>query len=139
MMSENLITGNIIFYCKKWEETVRFYKDRLNLPVNFSNDWFVEFSITATSRLSIADEKRASVKSGGGQGVTLSLEVEDIKMVREDMLKSGLKPTLIWKHPWNARVFHLFDPEGHRIEIWQTLADQTNLLHKSDTEPSGSC
>ena len=22
---------------------------------------------------------------------------------------------------WNARVFYLFDPEGHRIEIWQSV------------------
>ena len=32
----------------------------------------------------------------------------------------GLEPTRIQEHPWDARVFHLFDPEGHRIEIWQS-------------------
>lgn len=122
MNSDNsLITANIILYCKEWEKTVRFYKDQLHLPVNFSTDWFVEFCLTANSRLSIADEKRSSIKSCGGKGVTLALEVEDIEAVREYTEKIGLKPTVISKHPWDARVFYLFDPEGHRIEIWQSF------------------
>jgi hypothetical protein len=35
----------------------------------------------------------------------------------------GLKLTGIHEHPWNARVFHLFGPEGNRLEVWQ--ADDT--------------
>jgi len=135
-MYKNLKTGNIIFYCKKWEKTVQFYKDRLNLPVNFSADWFIEFSLTATSRLSIADDRRASVKSGGGKGVTLALEVDDIETVREYMENVGLKPTVIWKHPWDANVFHLFDPEGHRIEIWQSSVNQNSFNNNNNIKES---
>nr|CBX30809.1 hypothetical protein N47_E43210 [uncultured Desulfobacterium sp.] len=116
-----MISTNMILYCKEWEKTVRFYKERLHLPVNFSNDWFMEFSLTANSRLSIADEKRSSIKSCAGKGITLALEVEDIEAVRKDMVKTGLEPTVISEHPWNARVFYLCDPEGHRIEIWQSI------------------
>jgi len=121
MMRANLISTNMILYCTRWEETVRFYRDDLNLPVLFAADWFVEFELGAVSRLSIADESRASVKSCGGRGVTLALEVGDIGAVRTDTQRLGLKPTAIKKHPWNASVFYLFDPEGHRIEIWQLL------------------
>ncbi len=117
----------MILYCKEWEKTVRFYRDCLHLPICFATDWFVEFRLTAISRLSIADEKRASIKSGGGQGVTLALEVEDIEAVQEYTEKNGLNPTVIRKHPWDAKVFYLFDPEGHRIEIWQSLANQSVL------------
>ena len=118
-MNKNLITTNTILYCKEWEKTVRFYKDQLHLPVNFSTDWFVEFTLTASSRLSIADEKRSSIKSYGGKGVTLALEVKDIERVWKDTERIGLKSTMIRRHPWDARVFHLYDPEGCRIEIWQ--------------------
>ena len=114
-------TVNTIFYCRKWEETVRFYRDHLKLTVNFSTDWFVEFCLNTTCRLSIADEKRAIIKSGNGKGITLSLEVENIDNVREFVEKAGLKPTMIKKHPWGAMVFYLFDPEAHRIEIWQSV------------------
>jgi len=113
-------TANTIFYCKKWEETVRFYRDHLNLTVNFSTDWFVEFTLGTTSRLSIADEKHASIKSCNGKGITLSFEVEDIDNEWEFVNKAGLKPNMIKTHVWDARIFYLFDPERHRIEIWQS-------------------
>ncbi len=115
-------TTNIILYCTKWEETVRFYRDGLGLPELFSTDWFVEFRLTETSRLSIADERRASIKGSGGSGVTLSLQVKDIDAAREAAERMWMKPTSIEKHPWDARIFHLYDPEGHRIEVWQSRA-----------------
>jgi catechol 2,3-dioxygenase-like lactoylglutathione lyase family enzyme len=58
-VSKKLKTANTILYCKEWEKTVRFYRDRLHLTVIFSTDWFVEFSLTEHSRLSIADEKHS--------------------------------------------------------------------------------
>ena len=114
-------TTNMILYCREWEKTVRFYREGLRLPVTFSTDWFVEFSLTASSRLSVANEKRSSIKSVAGRGMTLSLEVEHIQAAWNDAEKNGLRPTGISQHPWNARVFYLFDPEGHRIEIWQSI------------------
>lgn len=115
----DLITANTILYCGHWEETVRFYRDGLRLPVLFATDWFVEFRLAADSRLSVADERRASIKSSGGAGITVSLQVEDIDATWEHAKETGLAPTAISEHPWHARVFCLFDPEGHRIEMWQ--------------------
>ncbi|MBS0012952.1 MAG: VOC family protein [Desulfobacterales bacterium] len=118
-MNKAFKTANTILYCKNWQQTVAFYKDRLGLAVNFANDWFVEFCLAGGARLSIADQSRASVKSCGGAGITLALEVEEIEAVRAHMHESGLGPTDIRDHPWGARVFYFYDPEGHRIEIWQ--------------------
>ncbi|MBU4318537.1 MAG: VOC family protein [Proteobacteria bacterium] len=119
-MQSHIITTNMILYCKEWKACIRFYRDALRLPINFSTDWFVEFQLTRDSRLSIADDTRSSVKSSKGKGITVALEVDDIHMVWEYADKNGLKPTNIREHPWDAQVFNLFDPEGHRIEIWQT-------------------
>jgi predicted enzyme related to lactoylglutathione lyase len=121
-MQPTLKTTNTILYCREWDKTIRFYRDQLQLSVTFATDWFVEFGLNAVARLSIADEKRSTVKSCGGRGVTLALEVDDIAALREYALKNGLQPTAIRKHPWGAWVFHLFDPEGHRLEIWQARA-----------------
>lgn len=118
-MRMDLITANTILYCKQWDATVRFYKDGLGLPVVFATDWFVELRLASNSRLSVADERRASVKSSGGAGITLSLQVEDIRAAREHAEEMGLEPTVITSHPWHAETFYLFDPEGHRVEIWQ--------------------
>jgi catechol 2,3-dioxygenase-like lactoylglutathione lyase family enzyme len=121
MMEKCLISTNTILYCKNWEQTVAFFRDHLKLPILFDTDWFVEFGLTSLSRLSIADEKRSSIKGCGGIGITLALEVSNIKAVWSHMEEMGLKPTQLRKHPWDARVFYIFDPEGHRIEIWQSF------------------
>lgn len=120
-----LKTANTILYCRNWQATVDFYQNRLALPVHFASDWFVEFSLTGTSRLSIADERSASVKSAGGQGITLALEVADIRTAHRWAENAGLAPTALRRHPWNAEVFYLRDPEGHRIEFWQATAEKT--------------
>jgi catechol 2,3-dioxygenase-like lactoylglutathione lyase family enzyme len=111
-------SANTILYCKRWKETVAFYQRQLGLPVTFSSDWFVEFRLAGTAHLSIADEARASVKSGGGQGVTLTLQVDSAEAMRALLQKRGLSPEPLRDHPWGARAFYLFDPEGHRLEIW---------------------
>lgn len=116
-----LITSNIILYCKKWEETAHFYKKQLCLEVLFDTDWFIEFSLITNSRLSIADEKRSSIKSSSQKGITITLQVNNIEVVWNDFKKRDLKPTAISKHPWDAKHFYIFDPEGHRIEIWESV------------------
>ena len=118
-LENHLKIANIILYCREWEQAVHFYKNRLHLPVTAAFDWFVEFQLTDSSRMSIADEKRASRKSNRGKSITIALEVDDIQSVWHILDKNGLQPTEIKDHPWNALVFYIFDPEGHRIEIWQ--------------------
>ena len=111
----------MILYCGEWEKTVKFYKEGLSLPVNFITNWFVEFCLNETSRLSIANEQKSSIKSSEKKGITIALQVENIDEIWENIVKRELKPTKIKHHPWNARVFYLYDPEGHRIEIWQSV------------------
>jgi len=88
--------------------------------MNFINDWFVEFCLTENSRLSIANEQFSTIKSPAKKGITIALQVKDIDAVWENVMEKKLEPTKIKPHPWDARVFYLFDPEGHRIEIWQS-------------------
>jgi predicted enzyme related to lactoylglutathione lyase len=108
---------NILLYCKKWEEMVAFYETTLRLPITASNEWFVEFKLTKISRLSVADESRTSIKSAGGKGITIGLQVRDVEMTRTKLKDAGLNPTVV-KEVWGAKTFYVFDPEGNRIEFW---------------------
>ncbi len=111
--------ANTILYCKKWQETVDFYKNRLGLSITHDSDWFIEFKLTETAHVSVADERRASIKSSGGAGITLALQVESATRTWELLRDSGLEIGPVREHPWGARVFYFFDPEGHRIEVWE--------------------
>jgi predicted enzyme related to lactoylglutathione lyase len=108
---------NTILYCKKWRETVAFYQSGLKLPITAMNDWFVEFKLNVTARLSVADESRTSITSNHGSGITIGLQVEDVETTRMQLMEAGLHPTEI-KKVWGAQVIYIHDPEGNRIEFW---------------------
>lgn len=113
-------TANTILYCRKWKETVGFYKTQLRLQVTTSNEWFVEFKLNETSRLSIADEARTSIDSNDGKGITITLEVDDIETTYLYLNEVGFNPTSIKDHAWGASVIRIYDPEGNRLEFWSS-------------------
>lgn len=114
-------SANIILYCKNWDQMVAFYQGTLQLPITTSTEWFIEFKLTRTSRLSIADESRTSIKSGSGKGITMGLQVRDLLTTRNQLMDAGLNPTEV-KEVWGAKAFYVFDPEGNRIEFWSGRA-----------------
>lgn len=120
-MTEPCLSANTILYCKKFQATLAFYRVMLDHDGNAMAEWFVEFPLSQTAMLSIADESRTRIKSADGCGITLSLRTRNIDRKRHELHHRGLKPGRIKKHAWGANVFYLFDPEGHRIEIWQPL------------------
>ncbi len=109
--------ANTVLYCDVWPETVEFYRSVLGLPVEFENDWFVEFRITSSSYLSVANASRASIGTGGGLGITLSWRVSDVAETRMllEARRIDVTPT---QRRWGAQVCYCHDPEGHRIEFW---------------------
>jgi predicted enzyme related to lactoylglutathione lyase len=111
-------TANTILYCKKWKETVAFYKTQLGLQITTSREWFVEFKLNEASRLSIADVTKTSIDSNDGKGITITMQVDDIEATHLYFNEVGLNPPPIKDHAWGARVIHLYDPEGNRLEFW---------------------
>lgn len=112
---------NTILYCKQWQETVAFYRDGIKLLALLSNDWFVEFKLNETSRLSVADEARASIKSGDGKGITISLQVADLEQTLAELKEAGINSSPV-KEVWGAKAVYVRDPEGNRLEFWEGRA-----------------
>ena len=113
-----VMRANSILYCRRWSETVAFYRRQLRLVETFSNDWFVEFRLTDGSALSIADASRSTIEPVGGQGITISLQVADrLEDLRARLEASNIQAGEITQR-FGARVFDIWDPEGHRIEFW---------------------
>lgn len=109
---------NTILYCRNWNEMIVFYQDNLQLPISHRNDWFVEFKINENTYLSVADERRASIKSATGGGITLSWQVTDIKNARDRLRDCEIVVSEL-KQKWGALVCYFNDPEGNRIELWE--------------------
>lgn len=124
----NIKMVNTILYCHHWEDTVAFYRDTLGLAISFSKRWFVEFILTEGARVSIADERYATISSSNGRGVTLSIEVYSIDESHRQISQKGLSPSPITDHPWNARVFFIHDPEGNRIEFWMACPPRPDII-----------
>jgi len=108
---------NTILYCRRWAETVQFYRDVLSLEDHALSDWFVEFRLSANSYISIADAARATIAPAAGAGITLSWQVVDVDAFRRYLLDKGLAADPITNR-WGARCFYFHDPEGHRLEAW---------------------
>jgi predicted enzyme related to lactoylglutathione lyase len=108
---------NTILYCQNWGDTVKFYRDVLKLMVNHEAEWLVEFQLIDNTFLSIANAAFTSIKSSSGDGITLSFQVETVDVTKRQLLEIGIETGPI-KSIWGARAFYIFDPEGHRIELW---------------------
>lgn len=113
--------ANTILYCRNWQETVAFYRDGIKLLMLSSNDWFVEFKLNEAARLSVADEVRATVKSGDGKGITISLQVANVVEVQTELNQAGISSTPI-KEVWGSKAIYVRDPEGNRLEFWEGRA-----------------
>lgn len=117
MLASSIKRINTILYCRNWQTTVKFYRDVLQLRVNYETEWLVELRLIDNTYLSIANAASTSIQSANGSGITLSFQVETVDVAHRQLRDNGIKVGPI-KPIWGARAFYLFDPEGHRIEVW---------------------
>ncbi len=117
MISGPIKRINTILYCRNWDETVKFYRDLLKLAVHHEAEWLVEFQLIDNTFLSIANTAFTTIQSSKGSGITLSVQVENVDAAHRRFRDAGIETGSI-KDIWGARAFYIFDPEGHRIELW---------------------
>lgn len=111
---------NTILYCAQWPATVAFYRDQLRLPITHVTDWFVEFQVGDRAYLSVADSARATIQAAHGAGITLSWQVTNLALIRQQLTDLGVAVTPL-KKKWGAQVLYFHDPEGHRLELWEAF------------------
>ena len=111
------LSMNTILYWQWWPETAAYNRDQLGLPVSFESDWLVEFQVSESGCLSVAEERPSRIKSVTGVGLAVTLRVEDADAAHARLGVAGLKVGPVRKHAWNARLFRFHDPEGHRLEV----------------------
>ena len=117
MPADSIKRINTILYCRNWQTTIKFYRDMLKLRVNYETEWLVEFRLVDNAYLSIANADGTSIQSSNGNGITLSFQVESVDVAHRQLRDLGIKAGPI-KPIWGERAFYIYDPEGHRVELW---------------------
>ena len=119
-------TTNTILYCKKWRETVTFYHKVIGLTPKTESSWMIEFVLTPTSCLSVADAKRTSIRPASGAGITLTFQVPDLTDTWRTLTERDIQVDPIRDCRMGGQAFFLRDPEGNRLEFWSDATPWTS-------------
>ncbi|HCM76814.1 MAG TPA: glyoxalase [Cytophagales bacterium] len=108
----------------KLEETKAFYMSVLNFGVTFENEFYLllhtpnheaELSFLLPNH---PTQNSLFQKPFAGQGMYLTIEVDDVDKEYERIIKAGAKIAFeLRDEPWGDRHFAIIDPNGIGIDI----------------------
>ena len=113
--------AKIILYVKDMDKQVHFYRNMLDLPVqypkgldDYSKQIWVEFASGECSLTLHFDSQKELADRP-----KLVFAVEDIETAHKTLTERGLKLSKINSRVGNAKVADGFDPEGNPFSIYQ--------------------
>lgn len=109
---------------EKLAETKEFYTNALDFGVTFENEFYLLLH-TPNHQAEIGfllpnhpTQKPIFQKPFGGQGVYLTIEVDDVDKLYEEVKKKGVPITIeLRNEPWGDRHFAIVDPNGVGIDL----------------------
>jgi len=108
----------------KFAETKAFYSETLGFGVTFENDFYLLMHTpNHSAEISFLKPNHPSQKpvfqtAFGGQGVYLTIEVEEVDKIYTSLKEKGVDITIdIRDEPWGDRHFAITDPNGIGIDI----------------------
>lgn len=109
---------------EKLSENKKFYTEVLGFGVTFENEFYLLLhSPSRSDEISFLLPKHPSQQplfheAFNGRGIYLTIEVENIDRVFEEIKKKGVKIEIpIKNEPWGDRHFAIKDPNGIGIDI----------------------
>ncbi len=116
-LNAGIITANI-------EETKKFYQEYLGFGVSFENEFYLLMHTPGGhAQLSFLLPNHPSQQPlfqapFGGQGMYLTIEVEDVDALYADVKKKGADIIIeLRDEPWGDRHFAIKDPNGIGIDL----------------------
>jgi len=105
----------ITLWATNFSEMVVFYRDKLELPVEYGDENFIQF---ATQGVKLYIHKLGDAPPLRGHTVEIHFDVPDVDAAYEELKMRGIKfedsPA---NRPWGARMAAFRDPEGYSLEI----------------------
>jgi len=115
----------VSFEVVDWERARKFYGETLGLPVSFDTGKEVgwcEFGETGKTTLAISLWREATPPPREG-GATPVFAVDDAHKAIEELRKRGVKCDDVVTIPGMVSFANVYDPEGNRFQIAQSLAE----------------
>lgn len=108
----------------KLKETKAFYTSVLDFGITFENDFYLLMH-TPNHQAEVSfllpdhpTQNQLFQKPFTGQGMYMTIEVEDVDSVHERLVKRGVKIAIpLRDEPWGDRHFAIVDPNGIGIDI----------------------
>jgi len=114
-------------YVRDFERALRFYRDKLGLPLRFADEkfGFASFAtLGAGFTVARVDESDPAQHKLLGRHTGIALGVDDLQKTYEAWLARGVRfelpPT---KQPWGGTLAQLADPEGNLLTLDQYRAE----------------
>lgn len=108
----------------KLAESKAFYTDVLGFGVTFENDFYLLLHTPGhTSEISFLlpdhpSQQTLFHKPFQGQGMYLTIEVEDVNSIYQEIRKKGIAIRIALRdEPWGDRHFAIEDPNGVGVDI----------------------
>lgn len=105
-------------------ESKKFYTEVLNFGVTFENEFYLLLHTpNKESEISFVLPNHASQqplfhKPFGGQGIYLTIEVEDVDSLYAELKKKGVEIKIeLRNEDWGDRHFAITDPNGVNIDL----------------------
>ncbi len=115
---------NAGFVTPKLQETKKFYTSVLQMEVVFENEFYLLLKTAGgTDQISFLLPNHESQQplfkpAFAGKGVYLTIEVEKVDQVYEEMMKMNIPIAIALRdEPWGDRHFAIVDPNGIGIDI----------------------
>lgn len=135
---ENLYTQNNMkmkmnagIITEKLAETKKFYTETLGFGITFENEWFIllhtpnredEISFLMPDH---PTQQPIFQKPFTGQGVYLTIEVDDVDALYQQMQQKGIPIAIeLRDEPWGDRHFAIADPNGIGIDFVKYAAPE---------------
>jgi catechol 2,3-dioxygenase-like lactoylglutathione lyase family enzyme len=117
----------------KLAETKAFYTQTLGLGVTFENEFYLLLNTPGGgSEISFLLPDHPSQqplfhKAFQGQGMYLTIEVEDVDKLYKELKKKGVRIEIdLRDEPWGDRHFAISDPNGIGIDLVRYSPQQSN-------------
>lgn len=121
---------NTVLFVKDIHSSKTFYHDRLHQEIDFDFDKTVGFK-SGLALWQIADDH--PVKTSGipqqSAGFELYFETENLDRDHKKLINSGIKLLHdIIEESWGQRTVRFYDPDGHLIELGESLPTFINRM-----------